>query len=54
METEIGYHVTHLECAKTGEHLPAGEIHNLSPAGAPILVRYDLDAARSRQAAARR
>jgi threonine synthase len=27
----------------TGERVPAGEVHNLSPAGAPLLVRYDLD-----------
>jgi threonine synthase len=36
--------VTHLECSKTGDHLPAGHVNNLSPAGAPILVRYDLEA----------
>lgn len=41
---EIANFVTHLECSKTGERLPAGTVHNLSPAGAPILVRYDLDA----------
>ncbi len=34
--------VTHLECAMTGEHYPAGQIHNLSRAGKPLLVRYDL------------
>ncbi|MFO1155247.1 MAG: threonine synthase [Rhodospirillales bacterium] len=34
--------VTHLECAMTGERLPADVPHNLSPAGYPILVRYDL------------
>jgi threonine synthase len=34
--------VTHLECSLTGEHYPAGEIHNLSRAGRPLLVRYDL------------
>ena len=38
--------VTHFECSKTGEHMDAGKIYNLSPAGAPILVRYDLDAVR--------
>ncbi|MGQ0589726.1 MAG: threonine synthase [Sphingosinicella sp.] len=38
--------VTHLECARTGERLEAGRLHNLSPAGAPLLVRYDLDGAR--------
>jgi len=37
--------VTHLECSATGEHYPAGEPHNLSRAGKPLLVRYDLEAA---------
>ena len=35
--------VTHLECAYTGEMLPADTVHGLSPAGKPILVHYDLD-----------
>lgn len=39
--------VTHHECSKTGEHLPVGEIQNLSPAGMPILIRYDLDGVRA-------
>jgi threonine synthase len=34
--------VTHLECAQTGEHHAADEVHNLSRAGKPLLVRYDL------------
>ncbi len=34
--------VTHLECAMTGERHEAGQIHNLSRAGKPLLVRYDL------------
>jgi threonine synthase len=34
--------VTHLECAATGEHYAADEVHNLSRAGKPLLVRYDL------------
>ncbi len=34
--------VTHLECSDTGEHYPADEVHNLSRAGKPLLVRYDL------------
>jgi len=38
--------VTHLECSQTGEHYPADTIHNLSNAGKPLLVRYDLDAVR--------
>ncbi len=36
--------VTHLECAATGEHYAADQVHNLSAAGKPLLVRYDLDA----------
>ncbi|MEJ2132906.1 MAG: pyridoxal-phosphate dependent enzyme, partial [Gammaproteobacteria bacterium] len=38
--------VTHLECSATGETLPANELHNLSAAGKPILVRYALDGLR--------
>ncbi|MDO9411311.1 MAG: threonine synthase [Pseudolabrys sp.] len=34
--------VSHLECSMTGEHYPADQIHNLSRAGKPLLVRYDL------------
>jgi len=37
--------VTHLECSLTGERYAAGEVHNLSRAGKPLLVRYDLKAA---------
>jgi threonine synthase len=37
--------VTHLECSLTGERYVAGEVHNLSQAGKPLLVRYDLAAA---------
>ncbi len=38
--------VTHLECSMTGEHYPADQLHNLSVAGRPLLVRYDLAAVR--------
>ena len=38
--------VTHLECSATGERHEAGEVHNLSRAGKPLLVRYDLDGVR--------
>jgi threonine synthase len=38
--------VTHLECALTGERREPGKIHNLSRAGKPLLVRYDLEAAK--------
>jgi threonine synthase len=34
--------VSHLECAFTGERYPADEVHGLSRAGKPLLVRYDL------------
>jgi len=36
--------VSHLECSISGEKLPADQLHGLSAAGRPILVRYDLDA----------
>jgi threonine synthase len=39
--------VTHLECSATGERHDADVLHNLSRAGKPLLVRYDLDAIRS-------
>ena len=39
-------YVTHLECSLTGERYPAGQAHNLSKAGKPLLVRYDLERAR--------
>jgi threonine synthase len=38
--------VTHLECAMEGDHYPADQIHNLSKAGKPLLVRYDLPGVR--------
>src|SRR5260221_5559187 len=34
--------VTHLESAMTGERYEADQVHNLSRAGKPLLVRYDL------------
>ena len=34
--------VTHLECSLTGERYEADQLHNLSAAGKPLLVRYDL------------
>ena len=39
--------VTHLECAFTGERHDADQIHNLSRAGKPLLVRYDLAGVRN-------
>ncbi|MBA3676248.1 MAG: threonine synthase [Sphingosinicella sp.] len=38
--------VTHLECSETGKTFEADKPYNLSPAGKPLLVRYDLAAAR--------
>ncbi|RMF71660.1 MAG: threonine synthase, partial [Alphaproteobacteria bacterium] len=38
--------VSRLLCSRTGEALDADRVWNLSPAGAPILVEYDLDAVR--------
>jgi threonine synthase len=49
--------VTHLECSGTGERYPADELHNLSRAGKPLLVRYDLAGVKkslSREALAQR
>ncbi|MFL6862416.1 MAG: threonine synthase [Allosphingosinicella sp.] len=40
--------VSHLECSATGERYEAGRVHGLSRAGKPLLVRYDLEAARAR------
>ena len=34
--------MTHLECSLTGETYAAGQLHNLSRAWRPLLVRYDL------------
>ena len=39
--------VTHLECGYTGERYEADVLHNLSKAGKPLLVRYDLDAVKA-------
>ena len=43
LTTERKTFVTHLECAATAERSPADQIHNLSRAGKPLLVRYDLE-----------
>jgi threonine synthase len=47
LTTERPTFVTHLECAATGERYPADEVHNLSRAGKPLLVRYDLAGVKS-------
>ena len=38
--TERPTFVTHLECGMTGERVAADTLHNLSPSGKPLLVRY--------------
>ncbi len=42
LTTERPTFVTHLECGMTGEKLAADKLVNLSAAGKPLLVRYDL------------
>ena len=44
LEGERETFVTHLECSLTGERYAADELHGLSAAGRPLLVRYDLEA----------
>jgi len=39
--------VTHLECSMTGERYAADQLHGLSRVGRPLLVRYDLEAAKA-------
>ena len=34
--------VTHLECSMVGDSYEANQQHNLSKAGKPLLVKYDL------------
>ncbi len=41
---DIETFVSHLECSYTGKTYPADQLHGLSEAGKPLLVRYDLDA----------
>ncbi|HET8546375.1 MAG TPA: threonine synthase [Bryobacteraceae bacterium] len=47
-QTPTGTAITHLECSRTGERFAAGRTHNLSTAGWPLLVRYDLAALKQR------
>ena len=42
LTTERPTFVTHLECSATGERYEADQVYNLSKAGKPLLVRYDL------------
>jgi threonine synthase len=57
LTTERPTFVTHLECGLKGDRYPADQVHGLSRAGRPLLVRYDLPAlgrAVSKQALAAR
>ncbi|GHF37455.1 threonine synthase [Amycolatopsis bartoniae] len=38
--------LSHLDCSRTGERLDADVVQGTSPAGAPLLARYDLDRVR--------
>ena len=47
-ETVPKSYITHFECSLTGKSdYAAGQIHNLSEAGRPLLARYDLEAVKS-------
>jgi threonine synthase len=46
LTTERPTFVTHLECSATGERYEADQVHNLSKANKPLLVRYDLPGVR--------
>ncbi len=39
--------ITHLECSLCGKRREAGKVHNLCECGGPLLVRYDLEKART-------
>ena len=34
---------SHLECTRTGERIDSEALHTISPAGAPLYARYDID-----------
>ncbi|MEG8040782.1 threonine synthase [Sphingomonas sp. LR60] len=44
LTTDRATFVAYLECSLTGERYEADQLHNLSRAGRPLLVRYDIDA----------
>lgn len=46
LQVELPSFITHLECSMTGESHEADRVHNLSRAGKPLLVRYNLPAIR--------
>src|SRR5262244_3358785 len=47
LTADLPSYVTHLECAMTDERHEADQVHNLSRAGKPLLVRYDLTGIRN-------
>ncbi|MFP6576646.1 MAG: threonine synthase, partial [Pirellulaceae bacterium] len=42
LTTERPTFVTHLQCGMAGDHYAADQVHELSKAGKPLLVKYDL------------
>ena len=42
-------YISHLECSKTGDIYSANKVQNLSKAGMPLLVRYDLEKLKAEQ-----
>jgi threonine synthase len=40
---ETATFVSHLECSESGDRYPADQLHNLSKANKPLVVRYDLE-----------
>ena len=42
LRTDRKTFTTHLECGLKGDRYPADQIHGLSKAGKPLLVKYDL------------
>ena len=44
LTTERPTFVTHLQCGMAGDHYAADQVHELSQAGKPLLVKYDLAA----------
>jgi threonine synthase len=43
MSKSTGTAVSHLECSRTNERFEAGKVHNLSSAGWPLLVKYEIE-----------
>jgi threonine synthase len=50
LTTDRSTYVTHLECGLEGDRYESDQLHGLSKAGKPLLVKYDLDAIKSQVA----